>query len=71
MNVRNAINTLFGSQLEAARQLGFSDRTVRYWIAANQAPPHVEKILQRLLKNEISVRHARRILRTQRERRAA
>jgi hypothetical protein len=65
---KRLIVDLFGSQSAAGRALGFSDRQVRNWIASGP-PPHVEKVLARLRRKEISMRHARRILKTRRERR--
>jgi hypothetical protein len=65
---RRLLDALFHSQSEAARELGFSDRQVRNWCRAGM-PPHVELILSRLSAGEITIKHARRILRTRRQRR--
>ena len=66
--VRKILVELFGSQLGAARNLGFQDRTVRYWVQYG-APPHVERVLRNLKRKKISLRSARKQLRQQRERR--
>ena len=66
--IRKTLVELFGSQLGAARNLGFQDRTVRYWVQYG-APPHVERVLRNLKRKKISLRSARKQLRQQRERR--
>ena len=66
--IKKLLVELFGSQLAAARQLQFAERTVRYW-CQHGAPPHVELILKNLKHKKISLRHARKLLREQRERR--
>jgi hypothetical protein len=67
--IRKVLVDLFDSQLGAARQLHFGDRTVRYWVQ-HGAPPHIERSLRRLKAGKISLRQARRIMHEQRERRA-
>lgn len=66
--VKKLLVDLFNSQLEAARKLGFQDRTVRYWVQ-HGAPPHVERVLLNLKRKKVSLRSARKQLRQQRERR--
>ena len=66
--IKKLLVELFRSQLNAARQLQFAERTVRYW-CQHGAPPHVERILKNLKAKKISLRHARKLLRQQRQRR--
>ena len=66
--LKKTLNDLFESQLGAARKLDFADRTVRYWVQ-HGAPPHIERSLRRLKAGKISLRHARRMMHEQRERR--
>jgi 23S rRNA A1618 N6-methylase RlmF len=65
---RDLLTTLFGSQMESARRLHFHERTVRWW-CQHGAPPHVLRVLDRLRRDEISLRWARQLLRTKRTRR--
>jgi 23S rRNA A1618 N6-methylase RlmF len=67
---RRLLEQLFGSQMESARRLHFHERTVRWW-CQHGAPPHVLRVLDRLRREEISLRWARQLLRTKRTRRAA
>lgn len=62
------IRALFGSQLACARQLGFSDRQVRYWCQSG-APPHVRAVLRDMRDNGLSFQTARKRLRKNRGRR--
>lgn len=66
---RDAIRALFGSQMAAARRLHFHDRTVRWW-CQHGAPPHVLATLARLQRGEITLRWARKLMRSNRTRRA-
>ena len=65
---KNAIRKLFGSQCEAARILGFSDRAVRFWVK-DGAPPHVVKALRLLYTGKITHMQAAAIMRDERRRR--
>jgi 23S rRNA A1618 N6-methylase RlmF len=65
---RGLLTELFGSQLEASRRLHFHERSVRWW-CQHGAPPHVLHALDRLKRNEISLRWARTLLRDKRTRR--
>lgn len=67
--IRHLIEAMFDSQSEAARQLGVADRTVRYWLERGAAG-HVMTALNRLRAKEITLKHARRLLHTTRQRRS-
>jgi hypothetical protein len=68
LGTKRLIKSLFGSQLAAARQLGFTERAVRYWCFYG-APLHVGKVLRRVRDGEITAKTARLLLRRQLERR--
>lgn len=65
---RGLLTDLFGSQMESARRLHMHERTVRWWCQFG-APPHVLHALDRLRREEISLRWARHLMRTRRTRR--
>jgi len=68
LGTKRMIEAQFGSQLQAGNLLGFSDRQVRNWCRFG-APPHVARVLRELKHGQITLRRARRILRTERRRR--
>ena len=61
VETRRLIDSLFGSQLGAARQLHFSDRAVRWWCQFG-APPHIMAVLNRYEAGEISLTWARKLM---------
>lgn len=65
---RDTLEQLFGSQMQASRELGFHERTVRWW-CKHGAPPHIINALERLASGAIDLRTARRHMRRNRQRR--
>ena len=64
------LEKLFGSQMEAARRLGYHERTVRYWCEFG-APPHVKQGLRDYASGLINLATLKLRLRRDRTRRAS